>query len=93
MDHTGGGDDDAHDENAHDDDDVNDDDANDNDNDDEDDDTNDIDDTQLTSLSTWGAGVCHTYHPPRPTEPGVGGEFYTLLGDKVRITVQYSTVQ
>ena len=32
-----------------------------------------------------GAGICHTYHPPAPTEPGVSGEFYALLGDKDKV--------
>ena len=30
-------------------------------------------------------GICHTYHPPAPTEPGVSGEFYALLGDKDKV--------
>ena len=39
----------------------------------------------LFDLSTWGSGICHTYDPPGPVEPGVSGQFYALLGDKDKV--------
>ena len=41
--------------------------------------------TALVDLSSWGAGLCHTYNPPRPTEPGVSGQFYAFFGGQGKV--------
>ena len=39
----------------------------------------------LYDLSTWGSGICHTYNPPAAVEPGVTGQFYSLLGQREKL--------
>ena len=34
----------------------------------------------LFDLSTWGTGLCHTYNPPGPSEPGVDGHAAPVAG-------------
>ena len=46
----------------------------------------------LFDLSTWGTGLCHTYNPPGPSEPGVDGQFYALFNKEEKLASNESSL-